>query len=49
MRPCLTLIAAGILAVATVASRETGVHPDPGLPTWALMTFAVAAFSGPVR
>jgi hypothetical protein len=49
MRPFPTLIAAGILVVATVALRATGAHAHPGLPSWALMTFAVAAFSGPVR
>lgn len=49
MRPAPTFMAVGILVVAALAMRAAGAHPHPGLSSWALMTFAVAAFSGPVR
>ena len=49
MRHVPALIAACALAGAA-AWLCTGVEPAPaGLPTLALMTFAVAAFSGPIR
>ena len=49
MRHLPALIAAGALAGAAAwlcAGAEAG---QAGLPTLALMSFAVAAFSGPVR
>ena len=43
------IIAACALAVlAAVLGACAGAHP-PGPPTLALLTFAVAAFSGPLR
>jgi hypothetical protein len=49
MRHLPALIAAGALAAAAAWLCAGGEAASAGLPALALMTFAVAAFSGPVR
>lgn len=49
MRQVPALIAAAALAGAAAWLCICGEAASAGLPSLALMTFAVAAFSGPVR
>lgn len=48
MRHAPAIIAACALAAAALVVRPWLDAPSAGLPTLALLTFAVAAFSGPV-
>ena len=49
MRATPLLTALGLLVAAAMVSRAIGIADHLAVPSVALLTFAVAAFSGPVR